>query len=1231
MKKTITFLTMAVMLGSILTAQNARIEAIGINGNKSIEKQPVVKTIEKPYFQALPEKQGNPLEVFRHDGRDDVEIAQWRHWLCLPPSRFGNSSKLNCAQLGVGCERSEAIRSHNTHGITSVAGQARNGVRPRNDIATGFLQTQNTPSQTPKVSVVTQESNKADVATITLKIADPCGGAGFHLLLDEHHLLYEMAREMAFEDDDYDFDVLYSECEYRIPEDAGTDFTTFILNGQGSVDIPEGIYDFMVTDNVYEGILPVPFFSDWGDYIYDQCDVFLRHAILKDCMFKAGLEYVVTIEFIAWRVAGKFAGEHDATLTKIILPSKSPNLSNQEEIKVVLFNNGEHPFSNVELSYRINDGSYSPVETFTGTLAPGAKTTYTFNTKADFSTGGLYKVEARVDYDMDTNPFNDVVFDYTRNSQPQALPFVDDFEIPKNYDENCQFLDWEWNILNWSTIDANGDGVTWEGGGSASSTGSHNYLLHSPISDWSDDYLISDPIIIPAAGAYHISFYKFISDMNDYDYRPDSLRILYGTSPNPVEMDLLAEYHPVVTYHESRRTEWGDWEPWDIEFQNFEIETPGIYYFAFHYHTTITQPCITGLMLDDVTIAAGKFVGVPDIKFNHVLAPFSCNLTAEGVLGAEIYNRGTEPVSEFTLTYQIGNATPVSQTFTQTIGVREAVTVYFDQKADFSSIGEYHIKMTAATPNEENTSNNEMEVILWLSEPVTELPFESIFPNPTDYNNWTPGLPGRAWKIDPNLGYYVENQQTNQYAGPLLSKCITLQPDIYHFTYKYVAGIYWADYVKITCDFYVAYGKSGTDPLSWTPVKEYYNCYTDHKVIEDEITITITEAGEYIFGIFAERANNFDIRSISISEIAEHDFRINDIASLFPRMTPKYHVQGEHTFTATVENRGRTATESGTIELFNDNNILGSENFSFTEMGEVKDIDLNALFGSLPIGAMSLKFEAFNDYGVNDVVEASTVVSDSTFAYDNIDGNFNNGIGASGIPISMGLIYELQKTDILTSIDVGLFDVSTIGMDYSNKKFGLAVYAVNDKLELGECFLDQEYIRTNGDNKKAMTFDVPDTELPPGKYFVAVKQLDWDNIALAFDNDAKAYYYLFVAGQMSALEMVSGFGYVHVRPNFGNPPVGIDDVGKGVQCAVYPNPTNGQLIVECRDAINGISTMNIEIFDVMGRTVGANLAVAPDGTHQSQIAMDISHLPTGIYFLRIQTETGVVVRKVIKQ
>jgi hypothetical protein len=59
---------------------------------------------------------------------------------------------------------------------------------------------------------------------------------------------------------------------------------------------------------------------------------------------------------------------------------------------------------------------------------------------------------------------------------------------------------------------------------------------------------------------------------------------------------------------------------------------------------------------------------------------------------------------------------------------------------------------------------------------------------------------------------------------------------------------------------------------------------------------------------------------------------------------------------------------------------------------------------------------------------------------------------------------------------------------------------------------------------------------------------------------------------------------------------------------------------------NGKSTIeNIEIFDVLGRLCHV------ETRHATSLQLDISHLPTGVYFVRIKTETDVVIRKVVRE
>ncbi len=87
----------------------------------------------------------------------------------------------------------------------------------------------------------------------------------------------------------------------------------------------------------------------------------------------------------------------------------------------------------------------------------------------------------------------------------------------------------------------------------------------------------------------------------------------------------------------------------------------------------------------------------------------------------------------------------------------------------------------------------------------------------------------------------------------------------------------------------------------------------------------------------------------------------------------------------------------------------------------------------------------------------------------------------------------------------------------------------------------------------------------------------------------------------------------------------ISDIAEdNVSITIYPNPTTGELRIE-----NGELKINdIAIFDIMGRNV--NLSTRPL-VNSSTITIDISHLPAGIYLVQIKTETGIIVKKIMKE
>ncbi len=72
--------------------------------------------------------------------------------------------------------------------------------------------------------------------------------------------------------------------------------------------------------------------------------------------------------------------------------------------------------------------------------------------------------------------------------------------------------------------------------------------------------------------------------------------------------------------------------------------------------------------------------------------------------------------------------------------------------------------------------------------------------------------------------------------------------------------------------------------------------------------------------------------------------------------------------------------------------------------------------------------------------------------------------------------------------------------------------------------------------------------------------------------------------------------------------------------SVYPNPAQEQLTIRAEETIS-----NIEWYDVAGRLVRINLVNDPE------VTLDITAQPAGVYFLKINTTEGSIVKKVIKK
>jgi len=86
--------------------------------------------------------------------------------------------------------------------------------------------------------------------------------------------------------------------------------------------------------------------------------------------------------------------------------------------------------------------------------------------------------------------------------------------------------------------------------------------------------------------------------------------------------------------------------------------------------------------------------------------------------------------------------------------------------------------------------------------------------------------------------------------------------------------------------------------------------------------------------------------------------------------------------------------------------------------------------------------------------------------------------------------------------------------------------------------------------------------------------------------------------------------------------VGINDVSEEQGITIYPNPTKGMFIIDFDQKMKNSLIM---VYDMVGKVIVSE-RISNDTT-----TFDLTGNEKGIYFVKIQTESGTIVRKVILQ
>jgi hypothetical protein len=80
------------------------------------------------------------------------------------------------------------------------------------------------------------------------------------------------------------------------------------------------------------------------------------------------------------------------------------------------------------------------------------------------------------------------------------------------------------------------------------------------------------------------------------------------------------------------------------------------------------------------------------------------------------------------------------------------------------------------------------------------------------------------------------------------------------------------------------------------------------------------------------------------------------------------------------------------------------------------------------------------------------------------------------------------------------------------------------------------------------------------------------------------------------------------------------DFQNDASISVYPNPTNGIVTVNCNNSIK-----SIQLYDIQGRLLQTNLV------NENETTIDVSTKAKGVYFLKILSDKGIGVQKIVRE
>ena len=143
-------------------------------------------------------------------------------------------------------------------------------------------------------------------------------------------------------------------------------------------------------------------------------------------------------------------------------------------------------------------------------------------------------------------------------------------------------------------------------------------------------------------------------------------------------------------------------------------------------------------------------------------------------------------------------------------------------------------------------------------------------------------------------------------------------------------------------------------------------------------------------------------------------------------------------------------------------------------------------------------------------------------------------------------------------------------------------------------------------------------------FFISDNGTNFSNSLMFSPSNGGGLFYVWVqfapttVNSYSENLLVESYGATSLNiPLTGNATVGIDNISEN-NISIYPNPTNGEFIIENQQEIS-----KIEIFDITGKSVKQLLP------NSKNVSVNINNQANGIYFIKIISENKIITKKIV--